>query len=49
MLQLVYRIVIACLNAILAAALARSRQFCFTAIASGSVVLILPGYIVLCE
>ena len=39
---------IACLNAILAAALARTRQLCFSAVASGSVVLILPGYIVLC-
>ncbi|KAK4049327.1 pheromone-regulated protein prm10 [Microbotryomycetes sp. JL201] len=42
-----FEIVIACLNAILAGALARSKQFCFAAVASGSVVLILPGYIVL--
>lgn len=43
-----FEIAMACLNAILAAALARTRQFCFTAVASGSVVLILPGYIMLC-
>jgi uncharacterized membrane protein YjjP (DUF1212 family) len=42
------RIVIATINAFLAAALASTRQFCFAAVASGSVVLILPGYIVLC-
>lgn len=42
------RIVIACINAFLAAALASTGHFCFAAVASGSVVLILPGYIVLC-
>lgn len=42
------RIVIACLNAVLAAALAKTKHFCFASVASGSVVLILPGYIVLC-
>lgn len=36
------------MNAFLAAALASTGQFCFSAVASGSVVLILPGYIVLC-
>lgn len=35
------------LNSFLAAAIASSNTFCFAAIASGSVVLILPGYIVL--
>ena len=35
-------------NAFLAAALASTKKFCFAAVASGSVVLILPGYIVLC-
>ncbi|SCZ87816.1 BZ3500_MvSof-1268-A1-R1_Chr2-3g05284 [Microbotryum saponariae] len=43
-----FEIVIACINAFLAAALASTNQFCFAAVASGSVVLILPGYIVLC-
>ncbi|KAM0786574.1 hypothetical protein ACM66B_002030 [Microbotryomycetes sp. NB124-2] len=43
-----FEIVIACINAFLAAALASTRRFCFAAVASGSVVLILPGYIVLC-
>lgn len=43
-----FRIVIACINAFLAAALASTKYFCFSAVASGSVVLILPGYIVLC-
>ncbi|KAK4049356.1 pheromone-regulated protein prm10 [Microbotryomycetes sp. JL221] len=42
-----FEIVIACINAILAGALARSRILCFSSIASGSVVLILPGFIVL--
>ena len=37
----------ACVNAILAALLARPNQFCFSAVASGGVVLILPAYIVL--
>jgi hypothetical protein len=39
---------ITCFNAIVAAALARTGQFCFYSVAAGSVVLILPGYIVLC-
>lgn len=43
-----FEIVIACINSFLAAALASTGQFCFAAVASGSVVLILPGYIVLC-
>ncbi|KAK4055809.1 pheromone-regulated protein prm10 [Microbotryomycetes sp. JL221] len=43
-----FEIVIACINAFLAAALASTKRFCFAAVASGSVVLILPGYIVLC-
>ncbi|KAM0746504.1 DUF1212-domain-containing protein [Meredithblackwellia eburnea MCA 4105] len=43
-----FEIVIACINSFLAAALASTNQFCFAAVASGSVVLILPGYIVLC-
>ncbi|KAI5481007.1 hypothetical protein MNV49_006193 [Pseudohyphozyma bogoriensis] len=42
-----FEIVIACVNSVLAAALAYTGQFCFSAVASGSVVLILPGYIVL--
>ncbi|KAM0746733.1 DUF1212-domain-containing protein [Meredithblackwellia eburnea MCA 4105] len=43
-----FEIVIACLQSFLAAALASTKHFCFAAVASGSVVLILPGYIVLC-
>ncbi|KAL8287513.1 hypothetical protein RQP46_003371 [Phenoliferia psychrophenolica] len=43
-----FEIVIACVSSFLAAALASTGQFCFSAVASGSVVLILPGYIVLC-
>lgn len=43
-----FRIVVATINSFLAAALASTGQFCFAAVASGSVVLILPGYIVLC-
>jgi uncharacterized membrane protein YjjP (DUF1212 family) len=43
-----FEIVIATINSFLAAAIASSGQFCFAAVASGSVVLILPGYIVLC-
>lgn len=42
------RIVIACIISFLAAALASTHYFCFAAVVSGSVVLILPGYIVLC-
>ncbi|BGP17725.1 hypothetical protein JCM10213_005306 [Rhodosporidiobolus nylandii] len=43
-----FEIVIACIIAFLAAALASTKYFCFAAVVSGSVVLILPGYIVLC-
>ncbi|KAI5474725.1 DUF1212 family protein [Pseudohyphozyma bogoriensis] len=43
-----FEIVIACINSFLAAALASTNVFCFASVASGSVVLILPGYIVLC-
>lgn len=42
-----FEIVIVCVNSFLAAALASTGQFCFAAVASGSIVLILPGYIVL--
>lgn len=42
------RITIATLLSFLAAALASTGTFCYSAIASSSVVLILPGYIVLC-
>lgn len=37
-----FEIVIATINSFLAAALASSGKFCFAAVASGSVVLILP-------
>lgn len=43
-----FEIVIACIISFLAAAIASSQKFCFAAVVSGSVVLILPGYIVLC-
>ncbi|GAA5957197.1 hypothetical protein JCM21900_004677 [Sporobolomyces salmonicolor] len=43
-----FEIVIACIIAFIAAALASTKFFCFAAVVSGSVVLILPGYIVLC-
>lgn len=43
-----FELVIASLNSFLAAALSKTGVFCFSAVASGSVVLILPGYIVLC-
>ncbi|GAA6040548.1 hypothetical protein JCM8097_005458 [Rhodosporidiobolus ruineniae] len=43
-----FEIVIACIISFLAAALASTHYFCFAAVVSGSVVLILPGYIVLC-
>lgn len=42
------RIVIACIISFISAALASTQYFCFAAVVSGSVVLILPGYIVLC-
>ncbi|KAK4689555.1 hypothetical protein P7C73_g572, partial [Tremellales sp. Uapishka_1] len=44
----VFEIAIATLISFLAAALASTRYFCYTALVSGGVVLILPGYIVLC-
>ncbi|GAA5860985.1 hypothetical protein JCM3774_003215 [Rhodotorula dairenensis] len=43
-----FEIVIACIISFIAAALASTHQFCFSAVVSGAVVLILPGYIVLC-
>ncbi|POY73279.1 hypothetical protein BMF94_3613 [Rhodotorula taiwanensis] len=43
-----FEIVIACVISFIAAALASTHQFCFSAVVSGAVVLILPGYIVLC-
>jgi hypothetical protein len=39
---------VATINSFLAAALASTNKFCFTAVVSSSIVLILPGYIVLC-
>jgi uncharacterized membrane protein YjjB (DUF3815 family) len=42
------RITVATLLSFIAAALAQTHHFCFTAVASSSVVLILPGFIVLC-
>lgn len=42
-----FEILIATINAFLAAALASTGHFCYTAVASSSIVLILPGYIVL--
>ncbi|BGP51677.1 pheromone-regulated protein prm10 [Rhodotorula kratochvilovae] len=43
-----FEIVIACINAVIAAALSRTNQLCFYSVAAGSIVLILPGFIVLC-
>ncbi|BGP09448.1 Uncharacterized UPF0442 protein C7D4.12c [Rhodotorula toruloides] len=43
-----FEIVIACIISFISAALASTQYFCFAAVVSGSVVLILPGYIVLC-
>jgi len=43
----VFEIAIATIISFLAAALASTRYFCYTALVSGGVVLILPGYIVL--
>lgn len=43
----VFEISVAMIISFLAAALASTRYFCYTAIASGGIVLILPGYIVL--
>ncbi|KAL8277568.1 hypothetical protein RQP46_010000 [Phenoliferia psychrophenolica] len=43
-----FEIVIAAVFSFIAAALGSTQYFCFSALASGSIVLILPGYIVLC-
>lgn len=43
----VFEIVIATIQSFLAAALASSNYFCYTAVTSSAIVLILPGYIVL--
>ncbi|EIW52517.1 DUF1212-domain-containing protein [Trametes versicolor FP-101664 SS1] len=44
----VFEITVATIFSFIAAALSSSRYFCYSAIASSSVVLILPGFIVLC-
>ncbi|KAF7297301.1 hypothetical protein MIND_00963300 [Mycena indigotica] len=44
----VFEITIATLFSFIAAALAQSGKFCYSAVASSAVVLILPGFIVLC-
>lgn len=44
----VFEITIASLLSFISGAFAASRHVCYAAVASGSVVLILPGYIVLC-
>ncbi|KAG0708901.1 hypothetical protein DFH29DRAFT_889625 [Suillus ampliporus] len=44
----VFEITVATLLSFLSAALASTRHFCYSAVASSSVVLILPGFIVLC-
>ncbi|KAF9034672.1 DUF1212-domain-containing protein [Hymenopellis radicata] len=44
----VFEIVVAGLFSFLAAGMAASRKLCYSAIASSSVVLILPGFIILC-
>ncbi|KAA1473295.1 DUF1212-domain-containing protein [Dentipellis sp. KUC8613] len=44
----VFEITIATLLSFLSAALASTHKFCYSAVASSSVVLILPGFIVLC-
>ncbi len=43
----VFEITVAVINSFLAAALASTKVFCFTAVMSSSIVLILPGFIVL--
>ncbi|GEM11063.1 hypothetical protein Rt10032_c13g5080 [Rhodotorula toruloides] len=43
-----FEIVIACINAVIAGALSYTGHFCFYSVAAGSIVLILPGFIVLC-
>ncbi|GAA5833609.1 hypothetical protein JCM3766R1_002588 [Sporobolomyces carnicolor] len=42
-----FEIAIACINCVIAGGLAYSNQFCFYSVAAGSIVLILPGFIVL--
>jgi hypothetical protein len=44
----VFEITVAFINSFLAAALSSTNKFCFAAVVSSSIVLILPGYIVLC-
>ena len=44
----IFEITMAALNSLLAASLAQTGKVCYAAVASGSVVLILPGYIILC-
>ncbi|KAF9233444.1 hypothetical protein BU15DRAFT_53866 [Melanogaster broomeanus] len=44
----VFEITVATLLSFLSAALADTKHFCYSAVASSSVVLILPGFIVLC-
>ncbi|KIJ62428.1 hypothetical protein HYDPIDRAFT_94568 [Hydnomerulius pinastri MD-312] len=44
----VFEITIATLLSFISAALASTKHFCYSAVASSSVVLILPGFIVLC-
>ncbi|GAA5930348.1 uncharacterized protein JCM15063_004781 [Sporobolomyces koalae] len=42
-----FEIAIACINCLIAGGLAYSNEFCFYSVAAGSIVLILPGFIVL--
>ncbi|TIB74712.1 hypothetical protein E3Q24_00415 [Wallemia mellicola] len=44
----IFEISMAAMNSFLAASLAQTHKVCYSAVASGSVVLILPGYIILC-
>lgn len=44
----IFEISMAAVNSFLAASLAETNKVCYSAVASGSVVLILPGYIILC-
>ncbi|EOR01514.1 hypothetical protein J056_004300 [Wallemia ichthyophaga EXF-994] len=44
----IFEISMAAVNSFLAASLAETNKACYSAVASGSVVLILPGYIILC-
>ncbi|GAA5972844.1 hypothetical protein JCM11641_003968 [Rhodosporidiobolus odoratus] len=43
-----FEIVVCVVNSIIAGALSYTNQFCYYSIAAGSIVLILPGFIVLC-